>query len=74
MSFKTKKAICNSPIENDLRKGKKITCTSSGETDPFNKTIWYDDKGCAYELCYARLARVYYFIPYPYYDKKYCTQ
>ena len=34
----------------------KITCTSTGETDPWGKTIWRDEDGKAYELKYARLS------------------
>ena len=62
MAIKTKKA----PV---LWDGEKITCTYDGDKDAFNKAIWYDENGYAYELKYARLANKYSFDPYPYYDK-----
>lgn len=51
------------------RKG-KITCTTDGEKDPWGKAIWRDKDGKAYELSYARLARMYAFIRYSAYDNK----
>lgn len=46
----------------------KVTATTSGEKDDFGKEIWRDSNGKAYELRYAKLARIWAFIPYPYYD------
>ena len=43
--------------------GKKITCTSTCEKDAWGKVYWKDDEGNLYELSYARLAKVYAFIP-----------
>jgi len=48
----------------------KVTCTTSGEKDPWGKEIWRDSEGKAYELKYARLSRTYAFIPYSHYDKQ----
>lgn len=48
----------------------KITCTSTGEKDPWGKEIWRDSEGKAYELKYARLSRTYAFCRYPGYDPK----
>ena len=47
------------------RKDGKITCTTTGEKDPWGKEIWRSDDGRAWELCYARLSRVYAFNRYP---------
>ncbi|MBP5781936.1 MAG: hypothetical protein J6W04_00170 [Bacteroidales bacterium] len=46
-----------------------ITCTSTGEKDPWGKEIWRDENGNAYELKYARRAGVWAFIRYSEYDK-----
>lgn len=50
-------------------KNGKVTCTTTGEKDPWGKEIWRDADGKAYELKYARLARVWAFIRYSKYDK-----
>lgn len=48
----------------------KITCTThENDKDVYGKSIWYDEHGNAYELSYARHARIWAFIPYPYYNK-----
>ena len=62
-AIKTKKA----PILWD--ESNKVTCQYYGDKDPFNKAIWYDDKGQAYELIYARRVNKYSFNPYPAYNK-----
>lgn len=54
---------------NTFAKNGKITCVSTGEKDPWGKEIWRDTDGRAYELKYARLARVWAFIRYSSYDE-----
>ena len=46
----------------------KVTCTSSGEKDPWGEMIWRDKDGHAYELKYARRSGVWAFLPYSKYD------
>lgn len=41
----------------------KVTCTNDGEKDVWGKAIWRDENGKPYELCYARMAKVYAFLP-----------
>lgn len=62
-AIKTKKA----PVKWD--NNNKITCRYEGDKDVFNKAIWYDENGKAYELIYARLAKKYSFNPYPQYNR-----
>lgn len=64
MIIKTKKA----PIK--WNKENTVTCFYYGDKDDFNKAIWYDENGNAYELIYARAAKAYSFNPYPYYNIK----
>lgn len=47
----------------------KVKCFYYGDKDPFNKAIWYDENGNAYELIHARLGNQYSFNPYPAYNK-----
>lgn len=47
----------------------RIICHYYGDKDEFNKAIWYDENGNAYELIYARLSNKYSFNPYPAYNK-----
>ena len=63
-AIKTKKA----PISWD--NNNRVTCYYYGDKDPFNKAIWYDEDGKAYELIYSRLGNAYSFNPYPAYDNK----
>ena len=62
-AIKTKKA----PIKWD--NNNKVTCYYFGDKDDWNKAIWYDEEGKAYELIYAKLANKYSFNRNPYYDK-----
>lgn len=55
--MKTKKAYLTF-----ARKG-MVTCTTSGEKDAWGKEIWKDADGNEYELCYAKRAKVYAFLP-----------
>lgn len=55
MTIKTKTAWLT------FAKKEKITCTYDGEKDPWGKAIWRDAEGNSYELCFARLAKVYAF-------------
>ena len=41
----------------------RVTCTTSGEKDPWGKEIWMDSDGNTYELCYARRAKTWAFLP-----------
>lgn len=54
---------------NTFAKEGKITAETDGTVDDYGKALWFDSEGKAYELRYARLARIYAFIRYPYYDK-----
>lgn len=62
-AIKTKKAPILWNNEN------MITAYYYGDKDEWNKAIWYDEEGNAYELIYARLAKKYSFTPYPAYNK-----
>ena len=55
---------------NTFGKHGKITCTTTGEKDPWGKEIWRDSEGNAYELQYARMAGVWAFTRYSKYDSK----
>ena len=46
-----------------------ITAYYFGDKDDWNKAIWYDENGNAYEMIYARRAKKYSFNPYPAYNK-----
>ena len=47
----------------------KVTCISTGEKDPWGKEIWRDADGKAYELKYAKKAKVWAFLRYQGYDE-----
>lgn len=47
----------------------KVKCFYYGDKDPYNKAIWYDENGNAYELIYARMSNRYSYNPYPAYNK-----
>ena len=48
----------------------KITCSTTGEKDPWGAEIWRDADGKAYSLNYARRAGVWAFNRYCGYDKE----
>ena len=62
-AIKTKKA----PVLWDDKN--KITCKYYGDKDNYNKAIWYDENGKAYELIHARRGNAYSFNPWPAYNK-----
>ena len=62
-SVRTKKA----PIKWD--DSNKVTCKYYGDKDAFDKAIWYDADGNAYELIYARRSKQYSFNPCPAYNR-----
>ena len=57
-AIKTKRA----QIDFGFNTKERVTCYDYGDKDPWGKTIWYDAEGRAYDLRYARLARVWAFI------------
>lgn len=62
-AIKTKKA----PVLWDSNNKKVVKYY--GDKDNWNKAIWYDEDGNAYEMIYARLAKQYSLNPYPAYNK-----
>ena len=62
-AIKTKKCSVSWDSKN------KKTVFDYSDKDPFNKTIWYDADGNAYEMIYARFAKSYSLNPYPAYNR-----
>lgn len=66
-AIKTKK---NVSVLWDRNNRKTVCCY--GDKDPFNKAIWYDVDGNAYELIYARRGGEFSLNPRADYDRKEC--